>query len=259
MGSDKVVSEAGRESGMTRRATSGDGRFLPFWARAGLALAVGALAVASTPHAVADEVAGLLRARSRVGAWAPRDPGEFAAGLEVVLPRPVVVLNRQDAVAAELLQHARTLGERDGLRVAQALCDEATRLGFDPLLFLAIIHVESYYDHLAISPRGAEGLMQIMPETALWTAAETNLDWPDSHSFDPVLNVRLGARYFDHLRHEFPRLEVALTAYNRGPKATRYILRQHGRLPSDVVDFYAAKITERYRRLTAQYGALPAI
>jgi soluble lytic murein transglycosylase-like protein len=215
------------------------------------------LAVASTPPAVADEVVGLLRARSHVALTTPRDPTEFAAGLQVVMPRPVVVLSRQDAVALELLQYGRTMSERDTLRVAQALCEEADRLGWDPLLFLAIIHVESNYDHLAISPVGAEGLMQLMPHTAEWTAGQMDLSWPDSHSFDPVLNVRLGARYFDHLQAIFGRLEPSLTAYNRGPNATNFLLKQHGKLPRRIVDFYATKVLDRYHRLRAQYGDLP--
>ena len=235
------------------------GRILTLWARLLLGAAVMILAVAGTPPAVADEVVGLLRARSHAALTLPRDPAEFVEGLQVVMPRPVVVLSRQDAVAAEILQYARTMSERDGLRVAFALCEEADRLGWDPLLFLAIIHVESYYDHLAISPRGAEGLMQLMPHTAEWTAEQMDLSWPDSHSFDPVLNVRLGARYIDHLQNEFGRLEVSLTAYNRGPKATQFILKEHGKLPRDIVDSYATKVLDHYRKLKVQYGDLPPV
>lgn len=229
----------------------------PAWQRLLLGAVAIALAVVATPPAVADEVAGLLRAHTRVALTTPRDPTEFVAEFEVVMPRPVVVLSRQDAVAAELLQGARTMSERDALRVAQALCEEADRLDWDPLLFVAIIHVESHYDHLAISPKGAEGLMQLMPPTAEWTAERMDLAWPDSHSFDPVLNVRLGARYVAHLQAVFGRLERSLTAYNRGPTATNLLLRERGELPRGVVDFYAAKVLERYYRLRAQYGDLP--
>ena len=60
-------------------------------------------------------------------------------------------------------------------RTAQALCEEADELGYDPLMFLALIHVESNYNHLAISYVGAEGLMQLMPPTAEWTAERYGL------------------------------------------------------------------------------------
>lgn len=215
------------------------------------------VAVAATPPAVADEVVGLLRARTHAALTTPRDPTEFAEELSVIMPKPIVVLNRQDAVAAEMLQYARTMSERDALRVSQALCEEADRLGMDAFLFLAVIHVESFYDHLAISPTGAEGLMQLMPHTAEWTAERMDLSWPDSHSFDPVLNVRLGARYLDHLQTEFRSLEHALTAYNRGPKATRFLINEHGSLPREIADFYATKVLDKYRKLKWQYGDLP--
>ncbi len=123
----------------------------------------------------------------------PRDPKDFVADLAIVMPRPTIVLTRQDAVAQELLKYSRTMSTRDVLRTAQAINEEAERLGYDPLLLLALIHVESFYDHLALSPVGAEGLMQLMPPTAEWMAGRLQLQWSEGHTFDPVLNVRLGS------------------------------------------------------------------
>ncbi|MEZ4272590.1 MAG: transglycosylase SLT domain-containing protein [Myxococcota bacterium] len=117
--------------------------------------------------------------------------------------------------------------------------------------------MESNYNHLAISPVGAEGLMQLMPPTAAWTANKYDLQWPEQHSFDPELNVRLGARYLALLTREFKgHMDLALTAYNRGPSATRYILGRHGRLPKDVRDFYATKVLDKYSALKHMYGHL---
>ncbi|MEE8410062.1 MAG: lytic transglycosylase domain-containing protein, partial [Myxococcota bacterium] len=214
-------------------------------------------ALGSTPRALAEDVAGVLQLRQVAVLTTPRDPDDFMNDLDVVLPRPMVVLTREDAVARELLKYSRTMSERDALRTAHALCEEGRKLGWDPLLFVAVIHIESYYDHLAVSPVGAEGLMQLMPPTAEWVASLTDLSWPDSHSFDPVLNVRLGTNYLAHLNTQFRKLDHILTAYNRGPRATRYILGTHGELPDEIRDFYATKVLERYHLLRMAYGHLP--
>jgi soluble lytic murein transglycosylase-like protein len=228
------------------------------WLPAVLASLVVATALGSSAQALADRVAGVFQGGAAAVLSTPRDPYEFIQELDVVLPRPVVVLSRQDAVARELLRYTRTMSATDALRVSQALCEEADELGWDPLLYLAVIHVESYYNHLAVSPVGAEGLMQLMPYTAEWMAERVDLSWPDSHSFDPVLNVQLGARYLDHLGGQFTRLDLILTAYNRGPRATAYIMNRHdGQLPPDIRDFYATKVLDRYDRLRKAYGHLP--
>ena len=186
-----------------------------------------------------------------------RDPQVFTEEMAPALPLPVVLLTRDDAVAEELLIHSRTLSQAQALRTAQALCDEARRHHHDPLLFLAVIHIESNYNHLAISPVGAEGLMQLMPETAAFLAARGKVAWPDHHSFNPVLNVRLGVRYLVELARIFGRMDMALTAYNRGPHNMRAILQRFGNLPVSVRAFYAAKVLDRYQVLLKAYGALP--
>jgi len=217
-------------------------------------LLLGGIGLQSKARAVAEEEAdGYTTSFSSL-----RDPESFAEQLTVVLPRPVVPLNRRDAVAQELLRHSKTMNERMVLHVADALVDEANHLGYDPLLLLAVIRVESNYNHLAISPVGAEGLMQLMPPTAVWMADRSGVDWPDGHSFDPVINVRLGARYLAHLEEQFGgRMDIALTAYNRGPTATRALMRKYGGLPRDILDFYATKVLDKYRELRGQYGHLP--
>ena len=185
------------------------------------------------------------------------DPEVFAQALAPGLPVPVVLLTREDAVAQELLANSRTMNQTQALRTAQALCEEARAVGRDPLLFLAVIHIESLYNHLAISPVGAEGLMQLMPETAQFLAARGRVAWPDNHSFDPVLNVRLGVRYLAELDRMFHGMDLALTAYNRGPHNTRAILQRYGSMPDAVREFYAAKVLSRHQVLVRAYGNLP--
>ncbi len=211
-----------------------------------------------TQSALADDVAGALKLRRPTDVLSTRaDPDRLLRNLAPLPERPIVPLTIEDAVAHELILHSHSLSEIDALRTAQALCEEARSLGYDPLLFLAMIRVESGFDHYAVSPVGAEGLMQLMPTTGAWVADKHGLQRPDGHTFDPVLNVRLGSRYLVQLHHEFGDLALALTAYNRGPANTRAIVRQFGGLPASVRDFYAGKVLRSYGALRAAYGGLP--
>jgi soluble lytic murein transglycosylase-like protein len=83
----------------------------------------------------------------------------------------------------------------------------------DPALVAAVIHVESSWKPRAVSPKGARGLMQLMPATARRLGV--------SRSFDPVQNVGGGARYLSLLAKRFGENEVEkiLAAYNAGEGA----------------------------------------
>jgi soluble lytic murein transglycosylase-like protein len=84
--------------------------------------------------------------------------------------------------------------------------------GLQPTLVNAIIDVESHGDPAAVSRAGAQGLMQLMPDTAA-TYGVVN-------SFDPEENVSAGCRYMHDLMHRYHnKLNLALAAYNAGPGA----------------------------------------
>jgi len=92
--------------------------------------------------------------------------------------------------------------------------ETAERYRLDSLLLAAVVQTESGFDARAISPRGAQGLMQLMPTTAQSYGATAPTD--------PHSNVRAGARYLRDLLHRFDDdLELALAAYNAGPAAVR--------------------------------------
>jgi hypothetical protein len=115
------------------------------------------------------------------------------------------------------------LGPAERTRVARAILEESLATALDPLLVVAVIHVESQFDPRAVSPAGAQGLMQLMPPTMREQLALSRLTPGDP--LDPVANVRAGVRYLARLLAAFEDLELALVAYNAGPARLRAHLR----------------------------------
>lgn len=101
-----------------------------------------------------------------------------------------------------------------------------------PLLVLSVIYVESRFQPQAISPKGAVGLMQLMPATAQELATRLGMPYAGPGSlYDPKFNIELGLRYLVHLKTRFPSKEHVLTAYNIGPNALKKKLRNGEALP----------------------------
>jgi soluble lytic murein transglycosylase-like protein len=101
-----------------------------------------------------------------------------------------------------------------------------------------VIRAESAFNHRAVSPKGARGLMQLMPSTA------ANLGVEDS--FDPAANVNAGARYLRELLAQHHNdLVKALAAYNAGPGAVQ---RHRGIPPYRETINYIRRIINDYNR-----------
>jgi hypothetical protein len=84
--------------------------------------------------------------------------------------------------------------------------------GFAPAFVKAVIKCESGFNPLAVSPRGAQGLMQLMPATQALLGV--------SNAFTPQENITAGVRYLAMLQQLFPgNVAVLLAAYNAGPQA----------------------------------------
>lgn len=100
----------------------------------------------------------------------------------------------------------------------------------DPFLVAAVIKNESGFDTEAVSHAGAVGLMQIMPETGEWIAAQMGLDHFDMEALRrPEYNVRLGCWYLGELEYEFQRNWVLMMiAYNAGRGNTRSWMQENG-------------------------------
>jgi hypothetical protein len=92
----------------------------------------------------------------------------------------------------------------------------ADQYGHDANLLKAIIHVESRFNANAVSPKGAIGLMQVMPSTG----SSLGVEEPKKTLFDPQTNVRAGAKFLRILMDKFSdRPELAIAAYNAGEGA----------------------------------------
>jgi soluble lytic murein transglycosylase-like protein len=95
-------------------------------------------------------------------------------------------------------------------RYAALIRKHATAHGLEPSLVSAVMRVESCYDSRAVSRSGAQGLMQLMPATAVELGV--------NDSFDPEQNVAGGVRYLAQMFKRFDNdVRLALAAYNAGP------------------------------------------
>lgn len=87
----------------------------------------------------------------------------------------------------------------------------------DPNLIAAVIDVESNFNEDAVSPKGAIGLMQILPETGKWISQQNNMEnYEDWMLYKPEINIRMGTWYIDNLRTQFNDMDLVLAAYNGG-------------------------------------------
>lgn len=88
----------------------------------------------------------------------------------------------------------------------------------DPYLLAAIIKAESNFDSRAVSAKGARGLMQIMPETGEWVAAQLEYaSFKKEQLFEPETNIKFGAWYLADLDKEYDGSTILmLAAYNGG-------------------------------------------
>jgi soluble lytic murein transglycosylase len=134
--------------------------------------------------------------------------------------------------------------------LARGIIAESERHGLEPALVLAVIQVESRFDPRAVSPRGAQGLMQVKPVVVAALIDEGRIDPLQRHRSlkDPLRNVQIGASYLALLNEMFGDVKVALTAYNSGPTRVREKLRSNQRLPMA----YATKVLSVQRALQQQ-------
>ena len=123
------------------------------------------------------------------------------------------------------------------IKIDQLIRANGTRFGVDPYLVFCVIEHESQFHTNALSPKGAQGLMQLMPGTATRFGVR--------RPYDPAENIYGGTQYLKELLKMFNgRIDLALASYNAGEGA---VLKYGGNVPPyrETRD-YVKRITRRY-------------
>jgi len=159
-------------------------------------------------------------------------------GGDVTVPSSLIQGIVPDEIADEVaaaVAEAAAEGDPSDLRALAAAT--AKKHGLDPALVLAVVAVESGFRPDAVSRKGAQGLMQLMPGTAKDLGVKDPLD--------PAANLDGGTRYLNALLRQYDGdLKRALAAYNAGAGA----VKRHGGIPPfrETRD-YVQKVLERYK------------
>lgn len=140
----------------------------------------------------------------------------FEPGKREVSANPPETSVQESGFGDQLEQKFRELSlDEEGIPNPQVLSDiirkEAHKNQLDPNLVKSIIRAESDFKPKAVSPKGAIGLMQLMPGTAELLGVED--------PFDPEENIAGGTKFFGDLMKRFGDTNLALAAYNAGPGA----------------------------------------
>ncbi len=180
-------------------------------------------------------------------------PGLIAAALTMVSARAradqiVALTNRQGQIVYVNTNLPAPISRRAAVLPAEnrhpqigridTLADQIARQHrVDPTLVHAIIRVESDYDSTAVSSKGAMGLMQLIPQTAVRYGV--------GNPFDPRQNIEGGVTYLKYLLNLFHgNLRLALAAYNAGENS---VIKWGGIPPITETQQYVQKVTQLYR------------
>jgi soluble lytic murein transglycosylase len=142
----------------------------------------------------------------------------------------------------------------------------AARFRVDPLLMAALVRQESAFEPTAVSPAGARGLTQVLPETGAGLAAQLGLDtWNPDQLFQPETSLTLGAAELTRRLEQFnEQLYLALASYNAGVGAVQEWLRKRPasdpdlfveRIPYRETYAYVQRVYAGYRAYQQLYGA----
>jgi soluble lytic murein transglycosylase len=156
--------------------------------------------------------------------------------------------------------HRPDISDAEAKELSELILEECSWYGLDPMLVLAVINVESKFQYGAVSPKGARGIMQILPYVGKSLLEETGLHQssyavPFRPEFldDPFLNIKLGVYYLHGLKKSFRNLTHALTAYNRGPTETKNRLENDIELSQE----YATMVLAAYQEYKTEKTKLP--
>jgi hypothetical protein len=174
---------------------------------------------------------------------------QLPGGARIVADHPLsnrdykLVRHSKNSKGAGTLVSSRTIAYAvtDPTAYDRLIRRTATAHQVDAALVKAVMHVESAFNPHAVSNKGAQGLMQLMPETAE--------RYGTVDLFDPVQNVRAGVMYLKDLQKMFKNnTRLVLAAYNAGENA---VIRYRGMPPYDETQDYVRKVMKVHREYLA--------
>ncbi len=124
-----------------------------------------------------------------------------------------------------------------GIPFAELINQVSLRQGLDPALVAAVVAVESNFDPEATSPRGARGLMQLVP--AAWEESAPVNCRAFECVLQPEANLEAGTRYLRRMLDRFGDVRLALSAYNAGPAS---VVRHRGSPPYAETQRYVTRV-----------------
>lgn len=127
------------------------------------------------------------------------------------------------------VQESISEGVTSGIDIVRGL---ANQIGVPPAMAFAVIKAESNGNQNAISPVGAIGLMQIMPDTGT-----SECGFNVAQLYDPQLNVQCGITYLKKMYNMFGDWMLAIAAYNAGPGRVQSYLSGTQNLPSETIKY----------------------
>jgi soluble lytic murein transglycosylase-like protein len=175
----------------------------------------------------------------------PVQPMQPAANVEKPTPKELV------KIYSIVKTNRPGISDKEAWRLSTLILDESAHRDVDPMLVLAVIKVESNFSNQALSPKGARGIMQIMPETGRYLTEELSRvdgfkarEFRPDHLNDPAVNIKLGVFYLEGLKKQFRNLSLALLAYNIGPGEIKSRLENSIELSHE----YAVTVLSAYRQ-----------
>ena len=196
---------------------------------AGLILLTGSLAYSRPYHESFNDCslrghpiyvpAGLNYPRSQWARW----------GIRCRAPKPEGVAKSEEVAKPESIDGTGALDRHTANFICQAMEQSAAHNGLPVRFFARVIWQESRFNTRAVSPKGAEGIAQFMPQTA----AFRGLDDP----FKPIPALRKAARYLADLRSMFGNLGLAAAGYNAGPARVSAWLHGKRTLPDQTRNY----------------------
>lgn len=161
------------------------------------------------------------------------------------LDRRYKLVRKEGSVAPRAAMYAYMPSEAEINRYKSIVSAAARTHGVDDALVHAVISAESAYNPRAISRAGAQGIMQLMPDTARRYGVQ--------NAMDPVDNIHGGVRYLKDLLALFKgNTELAVAGYNAGENA---VIKYGHRIPpyAETVN-YVPKVMDFYRKFQARKG-----